>query len=383
MSASDLERERTRNFLGNVYRLLLGYDKWAGSISCFFMSDDVSKAILPLQATVESQVVPGCPQTCNAIGELIPLFDRWYRDAAASNDGVINVKVPERLWECIEEAGFGWAEECHPPLPRETPVRELILQKVAPWQIAAIYGWRDEFGGWDTNKVTEESNEPGTHTKDHKTPAQRKQDAEIQKKKEWIDGMRLNRQKKVERKSQADERSIEELLKFRGPNGTGLSADQIARMKCIPKEQLIEYCRHNKLDTPASETLAYSTPWGPDKPAVPQEVQDIFAQQSLPPARPIETFRVAPKPQHVTAPVIDEQGGNDGMAALFSGPSEPVPAAPAADPRSAEERIVAAYESGQRDFAAIGRMVYGQNPSAAQRKVIQKVVSLYAQEASP
>ncbi len=50
-------------------------------------------------------------------------------------------------------------------LPRPEPIAQLIARRVSPNQIAIIYGWKLEDGSADTQKVFEETEEPGTHYK--------------------------------------------------------------------------------------------------------------------------------------------------------------------------------------------------------------------------
>jgi hypothetical protein len=113
------------------------------------------------------------------------------------------------------------------------PLKQLIAEKLSDRQIALAYGWKDETGEPDIQKVREEKESPGKHL-DLDTwvhPAEVKEKAEIEAK--WASRPEHLAGKKLTESQKKDApESLDDLIRQRVPSA------QIARMKNIELEAI-------------------------------------------------------------------------------------------------------------------------------------------------
>jgi len=121
--------------------------------------------------------------------------------------------------------------------PRPEPIEALVAQKVPYQQIAKIYGWKDESGSPDLQKVQEEITTPGTHYRPEEWvhPGQRRQVAEVKDRwaarNEKARPARPSSNAKPKARKEAPE-TLDDLI------SAGVNVAQIAKMKRITPDEV-------------------------------------------------------------------------------------------------------------------------------------------------
>lgn len=186
-------------------------------------------------------------------------WNTFTRAAHASPEDVNIVSVDVwGSWEAIEDIRTAELFRAAPPL--ET-LAQLEKQNVGPNQICEIYGWKDNYGRPMLSRVAEESSKDPKHRLTPKNPLQARFDREHAERTEIVQNYRNRARRKVEAATKPGPESLEELV------ATGVSAEQISKIKRISTEEIYRLCEEKGLDfPPLSYDPAVQRPKRPAKP---------------------------------------------------------------------------------------------------------------------
>jgi hypothetical protein len=222
--------------------------------------DNMIRAFLNFAADEGREVEPKCFGPVVRIDAFAVHYERFVRDAQVENVHPIGSDEMWVAWDHVRES----FRIVKPPKPRS--IKHLMENEHAPaWQIAKIYGFVDENGDVDIEKVQEEYENPGTHY----NPDTWVSPAEIARQKisqaEW-DQRKGKRSPLFVLDPEFDPNpvplakspvpSLDELVRLNAP------AAQIARLHNIPVEDAEEYLRaagkgEERFIMPANSDVAF------------------------------------------------------------------------------------------------------------------------------
>jgi hypothetical protein len=158
----------------------------------------------------------------------------------------------KELWDCFHEVARAATENL--PEKIESVAQLLSLEKMPAQQVARMYGWFDEFGNPDVNKVEEEKINPGKHTANWVNPNkvqrnQRVQDAWAVRCETfggWDTSIFMpNADAPLQKKEEPAKEPLEELLSY-----PGMTFDQAAKMKHMTIDQVRDAAKEIALANP-------------------------------------------------------------------------------------------------------------------------------------
>ncbi len=202
--------------------------------------------------------IPGCcRQLCRAVEE----FTRhWESHTTRAEVSPTDDLLPgNNVWSAIDSVAAARTGAEPKEVKRLEPVADLVSQKVSDEQIAKIYGWKTSLGQWDYDKVRDAKAHPGKHDGDKfYDEKQQEKDRRDRLDKQRAEAMSQNISGKKNAAPIAGPEPIETLV------AQGLTVAQIASVKVLSVEAVLEYCRINSvaLDgiAPASPTPSAINP---------------------------------------------------------------------------------------------------------------------------
>lgn len=185
------------------------------------------------------------------------------------------------------------------PQPRQIieTIAELTAQKVSDNQICEIYGWKDDEGRPELWKLREERQNPGTHTADWISPAERRRREQEAKEEQIRERIRQREGQKLHRLTAPCKESLEELIE------QGLSARQIAQMRRCTIEEVFAAADEAGLDRPPLEYESLNAQRGPMDPELSEEAARVYEPAPRRRSRPRK-----PLPQPVEEDAGEEAG---------------------------------------------------------------------------
>jgi hypothetical protein len=168
---------------------------------------------------------------------------------------------------------FFGLQECYDALHEGNPIKiesiKLLMdQRVSPTQICKMYGWVDQMGRAQLQKLEEETNVPGTHTKDYVCDAEKNRRRKIavraQKRAELT---RLLKEKLNRLTTPNVPESLAELIAQR------VSGEQICKMMMLTAQQLGKLCDEQGLDEPPWRYTDVRTARAPHEPRMLPEAE--------------------------------------------------------------------------------------------------------------
>lgn len=178
----------------------------------------------------------------------VELAPHWRAFVTAQQTTADTTMLPgPELWACWQNLSAASQEARLPRLKHIETIAELVEQRVPPAQVCKIYGFVDDAGNPDLQKLREEREKPGKHTGPGTgwvAPVNRELQAQIDRM--LVEEETLNRRRaaKVEAATTPAPESIESLV------AAGVSVKQIATLKRMTPEQVLDYCRQHQLQPP-------------------------------------------------------------------------------------------------------------------------------------
>lgn len=172
----------------------------------------------------------------------------WQAFVAAQQTTADATLLPSpELWEAWEALSSGALQSRLPKLKRIESIKQLVEEKVPRRQICMIYGFADDVGNPDFEKLEAEIAEPGKHTGEGTgwvAPVNRDLAAQVQQMEIEAETIDRKRRAKVSAAVTPAPESIESLV------ASGVSATQIAKLKRINVDAVFQYCDENNLPRP-------------------------------------------------------------------------------------------------------------------------------------
>jgi hypothetical protein len=216
----------------------------------------------------------------------------WQAFVSAQQTTADHTMLPsDEFWAAWEALSASGTAARMPKLKRIEPIKELKEQNVPDWQICKIYGFLDENGQPDHQKLAEEVETSGKHTGPNTgwvAPVNRELALKIRQMEIDNDALNRRRAAKVAAAVTPAKESIEQLV------AGGVSATQIAGMKRISVEKVYEYCAEHGLPKPPYDyTQVLQAPAAHDPTGTPERRQAMEnlgrdrSPQNVPPAHPL------------------------------------------------------------------------------------------------
>lgn len=158
----------------------------------------------------------------------------------------------KELWDAFHQVSKAATENL--PDKIETVAQLLSLPNMPAQQVARMYGWFDELGNPDVNKVEDEKLNPGRHTANWVNPTKLARDKRVEeawaKRCEtfggWDTGIFMpDAEAPSQRKEEPAKEPLEELLSY-----PGMTFDQAAKMKHMTMDEVREAAKEIALANP-------------------------------------------------------------------------------------------------------------------------------------
>lgn len=248
-----MDDERKTHLLLVVDRVLRVRDEWAAS-DVPYITEAWEEAMDDMAAVFSDGDLPGeCRQMATHVNLLLGCWREWWdRNQRADLPRDKTPAPGPKFWGALSAVEDARDRARPQPVKRLESVASLkaLQPPVGDQQICRIYGWRDEFGHWETWKIEEELAEPGKHsTKDPKwcpPHEKRRQEAETAQRAAVARAKRSLAQK-LERMTTPAPESIAMLVR------QGVSAKQIAHMHKISIDEVMAHCDEQGIARPVED----------------------------------------------------------------------------------------------------------------------------------
>lgn len=284
------------------------YREWVdGGLTEISQEDDLWKKFTELAATGRDAAgIAG--KYFEAAADFFRRWAAFVRSArSAATDEII---IPVPVWEAWEKLEDYRTLELRRQAPTLETLAELEkLPNIGAAQIARIYGWEDEIGRPDLNRVREEQAKDPKDRVIPTNPNQARFDRDHAERMEKVASYRNRARRKVEAYTKPGRESLQELI------ADGVSAEQISKIKRISTQEVFRLCEEQGLPAPPLDYSASSAK-NASKTKPVSEVKEAAAER--PAAKP---KRGRPKKEE-PAPEIPEIPADDDDLANILAPGE-------------------------------------------------------------